>query len=73
MHTFVFASSVRLFLQTMLPLSWQKAIPKNIGLSSRTSMPMAVQFSCTNFFTMATGQWQVKYALKISMVKLVEH
>ena len=30
MCTFNFASSVRLFLQTMAPLSWQRTIPKNI-------------------------------------------
>ena len=50
-------------------LSWQRAIPKNIGPSSRTSKPMAMQFTCTSFFMMASGQWQVKYVLKISMVK----
>ena len=60
MYTFVFASSVRLCLQTMLPLSWQRAIPKNSGPSSRTFKPMTMQVSITNFFIMASGkQWQV--------------
>ena len=73
MYTFVFTSFVRLFLQTMLSLSWQRAIPKNIGASLKTSKPMTMQFSCMNFFIMASGQqWQVKYVLKIGIVKLLE-
>ena len=70
MYTFLFASSFRLCLQTMLPLSWQRSIPKNSGASSRTFQPMTMQVSYTNFFIMASGQQcQIKYVLKISMVK----
>ena len=56
MYTFVFASSVCLFLQTMLPLSGERATPKNIGPPSRTSKPIITQFSCANFFIMNSGQ-----------------
>ena len=50
MHTFVFASSVCLFLQTKLPFYWWRAVPKNIGPSLRTFKPMAMQVSCTIFY-----------------------
>ena len=39
MHAFIFASFVHLCLQTMLPLSWQRTIPKNVSpLSSTCSL-----------------------------------
>ena len=52
--SFVFASSVRLCLQTKLPLSWRQVIPENIGPSSRTFKPMEMQINCSYHFSHVT-------------------
>ena len=55
MYAFIFASFVHLCLQTMLPLSWQRTIPKNVSpLSSTCSL--AVRHFHNGFWAIMTSK-----------------